>query len=294
MSRVGPYFGAGNFHGQPTVGPSNLNPGNTFSYQVTQSANPTPAALPTATAVPRNVDTTAAISVPAQVMAQPARKRHECSICKMPGHNKATCPNAQRVDMAPAPAPAPVFAVPQPVHAVARAESHDSARSHTVSMSRETEDTAQNPPSDRTRSAVAGMLSLRERICGLPVADNETHEPPAHNDTAGHNEQPSHDEPAVIEEQPHQDRSDANAPIIIDGDEEDFMDIDEGNIGEDIIGTDTEVESDEEPSRRPKRQLHRTLRHSPRLRRSQRPCRRRRRRRRSSCPRCPSQRRPGY
>ena len=114
-------------------------------------------------------------------------------------------------------------------------------------MSKETEDTAQNPPSDRTRSAVAGMHSLRERN-GLPVADNETFEPPAENDTAGHNEQPRHDVPAVIEEQPHPDGSDVNATIIIDGDEEDFMDIDEGNIGEGIIGTDTKVESDEEPT----------------------------------------------
>ena len=30
MSRVGPNFGAGNVYGQTTVGPSNLNPGNTF------------------------------------------------------------------------------------------------------------------------------------------------------------------------------------------------------------------------------------------------------------------------
>ena len=52
MSRVGPNIRAGNFHGQPTVGPSNLHPGNTFSYQVTQSANPIPAAPPAATAVP--------------------------------------------------------------------------------------------------------------------------------------------------------------------------------------------------------------------------------------------------
>lgn len=94
---------------------------------------------------------------------------------------------------------------------------------------------------------MAGMLSLRERN-GLPVADNETFEPPAENNTAGHNEQPRHDVPAVIEEQPHPDGSDVNATIIIDGDEEDFMDIDEGNIGEGIIGTDTEVESDEEPT----------------------------------------------
>ena len=91
------------------------------------------------------------------------------------------------------------------------------------------------------------MLSLRE-CDGLPVADNETFEPPAENNTAGHNEQPRHDVPAVIEEQPHPDGSDVNALIIRDGDEEDFMDIDDGNIGEGIIGTDTEVESDEEPT----------------------------------------------
>ena len=151
------------------------------------------------------------------------------------------------LDTAPAPAPAPIFPMPQPVHAVARAESHDSARAHTLSMSNETEDTAQNQPNDRTLSAVAGMLSLRE-CDGLPVADNETFEPPAENNTAGHNEQPRHDVPAVIEEQPHPDGSDVNALIIRDGDEEDFMDIDDGNIGEGIIGTDTEVESDEEPN----------------------------------------------
>ena len=162
-------------------------------------------------------------------------------MCKSEGHNAQRCPNARRVDTAPAPAP------PQPVHAVARAESHDSARAHTLSMSNETEDTAQNQPSDRTLSAVAGMLSLRE-CDGLPVADNETFEPPAENNTAGHNEQPRHDVPAVIEEQPHPDGSDVNALIIRDGDEEDFMDIDDGNIGEGIIGTDTEVESDEEPT----------------------------------------------
>ena len=65
------------------------------------SANPTPAAPLAATAVPRNVDTTAA-----QVMAQPdARRRYRCGFCKMEGHNRKGCPHAQRVDTAPAPAP---------------------------------------------------------------------------------------------------------------------------------------------------------------------------------------------
>ena len=97
-----PMSRAGNFHGQPTVGPSNLNPGNTFSNQVTQFANPIPAAPPAATAVPRYIDTTAA-----QVMAQPepARRRYRCGFCKMEGHNRKGCPHAQRVDTAPAPAP---------------------------------------------------------------------------------------------------------------------------------------------------------------------------------------------